>query len=65
MRTHMSRIAFLGLGSMGSRMAANLLAAGYDVRVWNRTLAAAKRLAEARATGAAADNVTAVAKLYD
>ena len=61
----MSRIAFLGLGSMGSRMAANLLAAGHDVRVWNRTPAAAKRLAEARATGAADDNVTAVAKLYD
>jgi 3-hydroxyisobutyrate dehydrogenase len=50
MRTHMSRIAFLGLGSMGSRMAANLLAAGHDVRVWNRTPAAAKRLVEAGAT---------------
>src|ERR1700688_3893940 len=50
MRTHMSKIAFLGLGSMGSRMAANLLAAGYDVRVWNRTPAAAKRLVEAGAT---------------
>ena len=46
----MSRIAFLGLGSMGSRMAANLLAAGHDVRVWNRTPAAAKRLVEAGAT---------------
>ena len=65
MRTHMSRIAFLGLGSMRSRMAANLLAAGHDVRVWNRTPAAAKRLVEAGATGAADDNVTAVAKLYD
>ena len=61
----MSRIAFLGLGSMGSRMAANLLAAGHDVRVWNRIPAAAKRLVEAGATGAADDNVTAVAKLYD
>lgn len=31
------RIAFLGLGIMGSRMAANLLAAGNELTVWNRT----------------------------
>jgi 3-hydroxyisobutyrate dehydrogenase-like beta-hydroxyacid dehydrogenase len=31
------RIAFLGLGIMGSRMAANLLAAGHELTVWNRT----------------------------
>jgi 3-hydroxyisobutyrate dehydrogenase-like beta-hydroxyacid dehydrogenase len=31
------RVAFLGLGIMGSRMAANLLRAGFDVTVWNRT----------------------------
>jgi 3-hydroxyisobutyrate dehydrogenase len=30
-------IAFLGLGQMGSPMAANLLAAGHDVTVWNRS----------------------------
>jgi 3-hydroxyisobutyrate dehydrogenase-like beta-hydroxyacid dehydrogenase len=30
-------VAFLGLGIMGSRMAANLRAAGHDVVVWNRT----------------------------
>jgi 3-hydroxyisobutyrate dehydrogenase-like beta-hydroxyacid dehydrogenase len=30
-------IAFLGLGIMGSRMAANLRRAGFDVVVWNRT----------------------------
>jgi 3-hydroxyisobutyrate dehydrogenase len=30
-------IAVLGLGAMGSRMAARLLAAGYKVNVWNRT----------------------------
>ncbi len=30
-------IAFLGLGIMGSRMAANLLRAGYSLVVWNRT----------------------------
>jgi 3-hydroxyisobutyrate dehydrogenase-like beta-hydroxyacid dehydrogenase len=32
------RIAFLGLGIMGSRMAANLLAAGHELTVWNRTV---------------------------
>lgn len=35
------RIAFLGLGIMGSRMAANLLAAGHELTVWNRTAATA------------------------
>jgi len=31
------RIAFLGLGIMGSRMAANLSRAGFELTVWNRT----------------------------
>jgi 3-hydroxyisobutyrate dehydrogenase len=31
------RVAFLGLGIMGSRMAANLARAGFDLTVWNRT----------------------------
>lgn len=31
------RIAFLGLGIMGSPMAANLVKAGHEVTVWNRT----------------------------
>jgi 3-hydroxyisobutyrate dehydrogenase-like beta-hydroxyacid dehydrogenase len=31
------RIAFLGLGIMGKPMAQNLVKAGHDVRVWNRT----------------------------
>ncbi|HEX6535270.1 MAG TPA: NAD(P)-dependent oxidoreductase [Gemmatimonadaceae bacterium] len=30
-------IGFIGLGSMGRAMAANLLAAGHQVRVWNRS----------------------------
>ncbi|UED74104.1 NAD(P)-dependent oxidoreductase [Brevibacillus sp. DP1.3A] len=30
-------IGWIGLGNMGIPMASNLLAAGYDVRVWNRT----------------------------
>lgn len=33
----MARIAFLGLGAMGSRMAARLVQAGHEVTVWNRT----------------------------
>jgi 6-phosphogluconate dehydrogenase (decarboxylating) len=33
----MSKIGFLGLGAMGSRMAANLLKAGHTVTVWNRS----------------------------
>jgi 3-hydroxyisobutyrate dehydrogenase len=32
----MQRIAFLGLGAMGSRMAAHLIKAGHAVTVWNR-----------------------------
>jgi 3-hydroxyisobutyrate dehydrogenase-like beta-hydroxyacid dehydrogenase len=39
------RIAFLGLGTMGSRMAANL-AAGYDLTVWNRTESKAQEFCE-------------------
>lgn len=31
------RVAFLGLGIMGQRMAANLVKAGHEVAVWNRT----------------------------
>jgi 3-hydroxyisobutyrate dehydrogenase-like beta-hydroxyacid dehydrogenase len=31
------RVAFLGLGIMGSAMAANLAKAGHEVTVWNRT----------------------------
>jgi 3-hydroxyisobutyrate dehydrogenase len=40
----MSKIAFLGLGAMGSRMAANLLKAGHELTVWNRKPEAAQRL---------------------
>lgn len=33
----MTTVAFLGLGAMGAPMAANLLAAGFTVRAWNRS----------------------------
>jgi 3-hydroxyisobutyrate dehydrogenase len=36
----MSKIAFLGLGAMGSRMAPHLIKVGHDVTVWNRSPAA-------------------------
>ena len=39
-------VAFLGLGIMGSRMAANLRAAGHDVVVWNRTREKAEAFGE-------------------
>jgi 3-hydroxyisobutyrate dehydrogenase-like beta-hydroxyacid dehydrogenase len=39
------RVAFLGLGIMGSRMAANLARAGFELTVWNRTRATAERFA--------------------
>src|SRR5262245_20020802 len=43
-RKAMTRVAFLGLGAMGSRMAANLVRAGHALTVWNREPDAAKRL---------------------
>lgn len=39
----------LGLGAMGSRMAANLVKAGHHVTVWNRTAQAAQPLIDAGA----------------
>jgi 3-hydroxyisobutyrate dehydrogenase-like beta-hydroxyacid dehydrogenase len=44
------QIGFIGLGSMGAAMAANLLASGHDVRVYNRTAARAEPLHAAGAT---------------
>ena len=49
----MSTVAFIGLGAMGSRMAANLIAGGFKLRVWNRDKAKAKPLADKGATLAA------------
>ena len=40
------RIAVLGTGAMGSRLALRLLAAGYNVTVFNRTPANAQTLVE-------------------
>ena len=45
-------LAFLGLGSMGSGVAANLVKAGHDVAVWNRSQAKTEPLVAAGATAA-------------
>ena len=42
----MAKLAFLGLGLMGTPMATRLLAAGHDLTVWNRTTAKTRSLAE-------------------
>ncbi len=42
----MERVAFLGLGTMGAAMAANLARAGFPVTAWNRTEGRAPELNE-------------------
>ena len=65
----MPSVAFIGLGSMGLPMARNLVQAGFDVRVWNRTAAKAWDLPGARPAptpAAAADGAEfAVSMLAD
>jgi 3-hydroxyisobutyrate dehydrogenase-like beta-hydroxyacid dehydrogenase len=46
----MAKIAFLGLGEMGTPMATRLLRAGHDVRVWNRSAERTVPLASEGAT---------------
>src|SRR3954466_8124592 len=60
------KVAVLGLGAMGSRIARRLLDAGHDVVVWNRTPARAQgfpRLAgsPADAAGDASGTITMLA----
>ena len=67
------RVAFLGLGIMGGRMAANLAGAGFELTVWNRTEEKAQRFsaehpgARAAATpaAAAADSEVIVTMVVD
>jgi len=49
----MSTIAFIGLGAMGSRMALNLIAAGFVLRVYNRDRAKTKEASSRGATACA------------
>lgn len=48
----MTKIAFLGTGIMGTGMARNLIEAGFDVSVWNRTRSKIEPLVEAGASPA-------------
>lgn len=60
----MAKVAFLGIGAMGERMAANLLNAGHDLIVWNRTPAATETLVKAGATQAETPKEAAAAADY-
>jgi 3-hydroxyisobutyrate dehydrogenase-like beta-hydroxyacid dehydrogenase len=44
------KLGFIGLGTMGAAMAMNILRAGHEVVVWNRSREATKPLADAGAT---------------
>src|SRR5271167_4727052 len=52
------RVAFLGLGIMGRSMASNLVKAGHEVAVWNRS--AGKDVEGARSAASPADAATGV-----
>jgi 3-hydroxyisobutyrate dehydrogenase-like beta-hydroxyacid dehydrogenase len=56
------KVGFLGLGIMGSRMAANLCRAGFEVHAWNRTRARAEELAEQHGASVAASPAQAAAE---
>lgn len=47
------RVGFLGLGTMGGPMARNVLDAGHDLAVWNRTASRCEALTAAGATACA------------
>lgn len=51
------RIAFLGLGAMGTPMARHLLKVGHDLTVWNRSRARAEALEGVRVAATAAEAV--------
>jgi 3-hydroxyisobutyrate dehydrogenase len=53
------KTAFLGLGAMGRRMAAQLVKAGHQVTVWNRTASAVDSLVAAGAHAAATPKAAA------
>ena len=51
----MDRIGFVGLGTMGGAMAANVSRAGFGVTAWNRTAGRATALLGLGVTEAATD----------
>lgn len=58
----MTAVAFLGLGRMGLPMAANLVSAGHQLTVWNRSPEKAEQFAAERGARAAATPAEAVAE---
>ncbi len=52
-----SKIAFLGMGLMGSRMATRLIHAGFSVAVWNRSPTACEPLIDIGATHLTLENI--------
>lgn len=52
-----TKIAFLGMGLMGSRMATRLIQAGFEVAVWNRTVSACDVLIDMGATALDLQNI--------
>ena len=54
------RVAFLGMGIMGRPMAANLVKAGHEVSIWNRTPGKDKDIEGARSASSPADAVRGV-----
>jgi len=52
-----TKIAFLGMGLMGTRMATRLLQAGFQVAVWNRTPSACDPLLDLGATALSLDQI--------
>ena len=58
-RPKRTRVAFIGLGNMGTGMASRILKSGYDLTVWNRTAAKADPLVAAGAKLAPAASAAA------
>ncbi len=56
------RVAFIGIGIMGSRMAANLVRTGHELTVWNRTREKAEAWAEVHGGTVAATPADAAAE---
>ena len=54
----MASIAYLGLGTMGRGMVRNLVGAGHDVTVWNRSAGRADGIADAQVAASIAEAVT-------
>lgn len=52
-----TKIAFIGMGLMGSRMATRLIQAGYPVAVWNRTASACEPLIDIGAEALELNNI--------